>query len=63
MTLTRLEDKVEELISDLDELTWVPQDTITEIRNKLDDVSDMLCDAEAEYGDEPIGEDDEIEDE
>ena len=63
MTLTRLEDKVEELISDLDELTWVPQDTITEIRNKLDDVSDMLCDAEAEYGDEAVGEDDEIEDE
>lgn len=62
MTITSLEDKVEELISDLDELTWVPQETITDIRNKLEDASDLLCDAEAEFGDEPVEESDELED-
>jgi hypothetical protein len=63
MTITNLEDRVEGLISDLDELTWVPQEALTDIRNKLEDVSDLLCEAESEYGDEPIEEDDEIEDE
>lgn len=63
MTITELEDTIEGVISDLDELTWVPQETITDIRNKLSDASDLLCDAEAEYGDEAVVEDDDIEDE
>ena len=62
MTVTSLEDKVEEVINSLDELTWIPQETITDIRNKLEDVSEILADAEAEYGDEPADADDEFED-
>ena len=52
MTVTKLEDEIEAIIMNLDELTWIPQETITEIRNKLEDVSDLLCEAESEYGDE-----------
>jgi len=52
MTITKIEDAVQEIIYNLDELTWVPQETITEIRNKLEDTSELLVDAESEYGDE-----------
>lgn len=62
MTVTSLEDKVEEVINSLDELTWIPQETITDIRNKLEDVSELLADAESEYGDEPADAEDEYED-
>ena len=62
MTVTSLEDKVEEVINSLDELTWIPQETITDIRNKLEDVSEILADAESEYGDEPADAEDEYED-
>jgi hypothetical protein len=62
MTVTSLEDKIEEVINSLDELTWIPQETITDIRNKLEDVSEILADAESEYGDEPADAEDEYED-
>lgn len=62
MTVTSLEDKIEEVINSLDELTWIPQETITDIRNKLEDVSEILADAESEFGDEPADAEDEYED-
>lgn len=62
MTVTSLEDKIEEVINSLDELTWIPQETITDIRNKLEDVSEILADAESEFGDESADAEDEYED-
>ena len=55
MTIAAIQERIDEIIEGLDELTHVDSSARDAIREKLEDVMEMLDNAAEQYGDDEIG--------